>query len=287
MPPWLEVPFKKHLEDSSKRDEHGRPPLYFSHAAFFFPRPSTFFLLRDGVTPQKLYNPRFMLWDPEALCPIPCPNCDCPLTRHSAAPGPRRVIDADSGFWIIGYRYRCRECVNPRTGKKGTLTFRSWSSAVLSKLPAYVAEQFPAILTHRSGISKVVFKMLRSAINSGMGPKKFSDALRAHHLLEYDILQIQYLEFLSDRDRTLDTWMGEKYLAFPPFEDRSPSGFHGYTPSANYLRNIFDSFIEQHRQEIDQNMAMRSCRVGAIDHSHKVRHDSLHNTFICTHKLDS
>lgn len=268
MPPWLEGPFKRHVEDSAARNRDGLPRLYSIHKSFFFPRPSTFFLLRNGVTPQKLYNPRFMLWDPEALCDIPCPNCVHPLTRHSAIPRPRRVVDVDSCFWIIGYRYRCRECVNPNTGKKGTLTLRSWNPAIISRLPAYIAEEFPAMLTHRSGISKAVFRMLRSAITSGMGPKKFSDALRLHHLLQYDILQIQYLEFLNTC--TLDQWIGEKYLSFLPFDDRSPDGPHGYIPSASYLRDIYDTFIEQHRDAIDQNMAMRSCRVGAIDHSHKV-----------------
>lgn len=269
MPPWLKIPFKKHVEDSAKCSSDSLPALYTTEKSFFFPQPSTFFLLCNGVTPQKLYNPCFMLWDPEALCAIPCPNCTHPLTRHSAIPRPCHVVDTDLCFWIIGYRYCCHECVNPRTGKKGTLTFRSWNPMVLLKLPSYVAGEFPAVLMHRSGISKSLFRMLQSAITSGMGPKKFFEALWSHHLLQYDVLQIQYLEFINDH--TLDSWIGEKYIAFPPFDDRSPDGPHGYIPSANYLCDIYDNYIEEHHHKIDQHMAMHSCRIGAIDHSHKVR----------------
>jgi hypothetical protein len=86
LPNWLLKPFKARVAESSSRDAKGLPPLYAHHQTFWFPRPSTFFLLRKQSTPQELFSPRFFLWDPDALCPkgIPCPNCQTTLQRHHA-----------------------------------------------------------------------------------------------------------------------------------------------------------------------------------------------------------
>lgn len=103
MPPWLEDPFKWLLLESSNHDKKGLPLLYSVHKTFFFPKLSTFFLLRDGVTPTELFNPQFALWDPIMLCEIPCPNCSFKLQQYSEIPCPQHVVDLDTSFWIIGY----------------------------------------------------------------------------------------------------------------------------------------------------------------------------------------
>ena len=107
LPAWLLVPFKAKVEESKQRDTNGLPPLYAHHQTFWFPQKLTFFLLQwPGISPPDLYNPRFFLWDPEVLCNrIPCPNCQWPLHRHTHISHPCRCVDADSTFWMIGYRY--------------------------------------------------------------------------------------------------------------------------------------------------------------------------------------
>jgi hypothetical protein len=83
------------------------------HSGFRSHRHSS--LLQKGSTPQQIFNPLFFLWDPDALCPdgIPCPNCRNVLHRHQAISRPR-CVGIDQTFWIIGYRYRCRNCIHPR-----------------------------------------------------------------------------------------------------------------------------------------------------------------------------
>ena len=177
LPPWLYDDFKAKVTESGHRNDKGLPPLYADHETFWFPRPSTFFVLRrNNVSPQLLYNPRFFLWDPEALCRIPCPNCKTALQRHGPISHPRRCVDSDSSFWIIGYRYRCRVCCH-RKSQKHMVTFRSWDSRILAMLPSELAAEFPARLSHRSGISKTLFGWMRSSFQNGMGSKQFSDAL--------------------------------------------------------------------------------------------------------------
>ena len=276
LPEWLLSQFRMKLAECGPnfRDVHGLPPLYASGNTFWFPQPSTFFLLKhDNPSPDKLYNPRFFLWDPEPLCcgGIPCPNCRHRLHRHGHISRPRRIVDVNSTFWMIGYRYRCPTCVHPKTGKR-TVTYHSWDSRILAVLPAELSSEFPARLSHRSGISNVLFSWVRSCFAKGMGGKQVSDAIREQHLLHYDFTRLQYFNVLCSR--TLDGWIGKKYDDFPPFEDTSPNGPRNFLPCAQWLWDMYSQFMEGHRNSINQHTAMRSASIIAIDHSHKVCNES-------------
>ena len=181
LPGWLLSHFRMKVAECGPnfRNAHGLPPLYASGNTFWFPQPLTSFLLtHDNLSPEKLYNPRFFLWDPEPLCHggIPCPSCQHRLHRNGHISQPRRVIDINSTFWMIGYRYRCRTCVHPKT-KKQTITYCSWDSRILAVLPPHLAAEFPAHLSHCSGISNTLFSWVRSCFAKGMGGKQVSNAI--------------------------------------------------------------------------------------------------------------
>lgn len=271
LPSWIMEPFKAYVEASRAENcsQQGLPSLYSSNKSFYFPQPSTFFHFgHHQLSPSLLFNPRFFLWDPGAICGrIPCPNCRTPLQRHNVLPRPRRVVDFDDSIWLIGYRYRCRSCVHPTSGKD-TVTFRSWDPRILAVLPPYLAAEFPARLSHRSGITKRLLSFMRSCFTSGMGGKQFSDAIRVQHLLRYNGLHQQYLHVLVER--RLDNWTGQQYPAFLPFDSQDPEGPRSFVPSAQWLCNIYDAFIEEHQHDFNQHMALLTADVCAIDHSHKV-----------------
>lgn len=265
LPTWLADVFKVRVAEANDRDANGLPKLYAVDQTFWFPQRSTSFLLRQPqLTPQMLYNPRFFLWDPLALCRdgIPCPHCQHRLYRHSPISRPRRCIDFDSTFWMIGFRYRCLNCLHPKSQKK-TVTFRSWDSRILAAMPQDIAEEFPARLSHRSAISKPLFRWLRSCFRNGMGAKQFSDALRVQHLLRYDLIQLQYLRYLSSR-KSNGSLAGRIYQTFLPFGDASPNGPCGFVLSA------YDNYIESKSHHINQHTSMLPANICAIDHSHKV-----------------
>ncbi len=272
LPPWLMDAFRAHLEESRERGPDKLPALYRT-GTFWFPQRSSYFLLRSRLpTPQLQYNPRFFLWDPLSLYNIPCPSCKTCLSRNGPISYPRRVVDLDSAFWIIGYRYRCSVCRNPRTNKVGTVTFRSWDSRILSALPPDLRAEFPARLSRRSGISNQIFHLMRSCFQNGMGAKQFSDALRVQHLRHYDHIHLQYLQHLYGRRSISGSLTGpQTFPAFLPFDDISPDGYRGFVPGALWLRDMYDNFMEEHTADIDQHTAMLSAEVCAIDHSHKVR----------------
>lgn len=279
LPPWLLEAFKARVAECEQRDAQGRPPLYAIHKTFWFSQQSTYFLLLNNPTsPTALYNPRFFLWDPKALYKdLPCPNCSRVLHRHAVISRPRRCVDTTSTIFIIGYRYRCRHCLHPKT-KKATVTFRSWDSRILSNLPSSLAAEFPALLSHRSGMSKPLFSWMRTCFQNGMGAKRFSDALLVQNLLRYDELHLQYLDYIVSRS-SMDHWREKKYCSFLPFDDVSPEGPHGFVPGSQWCRNMYDRFIEERRHDFNQHTAMLTAEICAIDHSHKVECSNFLNIF--------
>ncbi|KAJ7442111.1 hypothetical protein B0H11DRAFT_1932613 [Mycena galericulata] len=104
---------------------------------------------------------------------------------------------------------------------------------------------------------------------SGMGAKQFADALRVRHLENYDKLQLSHLSRIA-RGKTMQAWLEKKFESFLPFADRSSRGYHGFVPSSQWLRDLFDKFMELHSQDFDQAMALLPALICAIDHSFKI-----------------
>ncbi len=280
-PTWLMEAYNARVAESSQRGLDKLPALY-RQGTFWFPQKSSFFLLRRlNPTPQSQYNPRFFLWDPLPLVPsgIACPRCHNALSRHSHARSPRRVVDLDQPFWLIGYIYRCTSCTNPRTQKRGTVTFRSWDSRILAALPPELRAEFPARLSWRSGMSLRLYHLMRSCIQSGMGAKQFSDAVRVQHLRKHDLTHLQYLHYLHGRRRVAEWPTGQHFSPFLSFDDVSLDGYHGFIPSSQWFRDMYDRGVEEHMSDIDQHTSMLSGEICAIDHSHKVCPNASQSTY--------
>ncbi|KAJ3836717.1 hypothetical protein F5878DRAFT_508001, partial [Lentinula raphanica] len=275
LPVWLQSEFERCVQNSGpdNRKQDNRPPLYRDSESFYFPRPARFFVLTRNQrvpTPVHLYDYSFFLWDPECLLPagIPCPNCHTKLHRHGNCKRPRRYVDFEKTVWIIGYRYKCPTCLNPKS-KKHTVTFQSWNPRILVMLPKWLSGEFPAHLSHRSGLSRGVFMFMRTCFQHGFGAKQFANALRVQQLQRYDELQLQYLYYMWE-SRSITSLLGHTIELFPPFQDRSPKGFAGFVPSAQWLQDTYDDFIATHVQDMNQHTAMLTADIIAIDHSFKV-----------------
>ncbi|KAJ7271337.1 hypothetical protein B0H12DRAFT_1008596 [Mycena haematopus] len=268
LPHWLQTQFEEKLRLASIRNSDGLPPLYERDKTFWFPVEDPYFALQHitSLSPQKIFFARFFLWDPAALlgsARIPCPNCRSGLNRHCPIPRPRRCVDLNNSFWVIGYRYICPSCTHPKSKKK-TVTFRSWDPRIIRNLPNSLARSFPVRLTHRGGISDDVFMFMRSCFQSGMGAKQFSDALRVRHLEHYEALEIKYLSALA-KLKGMSTWLGRKDQSFLAFEDTTPDGYHGFVPSSQWLRDLYDRFIEDHDHDFNQAIALLTGLICAID----------------------
>ncbi|KAJ7689307.1 hypothetical protein B0H17DRAFT_1135117 [Mycena rosella] len=147
------------------------------------------------LKPTDLFTPDFFVWDPLNLLGkthrlrCPTPNCNHHLTRSGVVNRPRRVVDVDSTFWLIGYTYECQKTATGGCDAR----FRSWDERVLQRLPRALAAEFPAHLTWRSGLSTRAFGVVRSCFQHGMGSEEVADMFRMQHLRRYDELRLQYL----------------------------------------------------------------------------------------------
>ncbi|KAK1227239.1 hypothetical protein PQX77_009768, partial [Marasmius sp. AFHP31] len=283
-PLWLRKVFERYVQESSDRRDDGLPPLYRDHQSFYFPRKANFFILRDYSgddvpSPTSLYDYTFFLWDPECLLPsgIPCPTCSSKLQRNGNATLPRRFVDLNGSVWVIGYRYKCNMCTNTVSGKK-TVTFCSWDQRIINVIPRKLALEFPAIFTHRRGISRTLFSFMRTCFQNGMGSKQFANSLQIQHLLNHDKRNLQYLHHVYGEVNTLqqhaETFLTQsqtpKYQPFLQYTARGDNGPAGSTPSSQWMSKVYDKYIEQHQDELNQHTAMLTANVCAIDHSFKL-----------------
>ncbi|KAG8932761.1 hypothetical protein FRC00_014144 [Tulasnella sp. 408] len=280
LPRWVAVGFKAVLQSPFIKEKSATrmPKLYSELKTFWHPSPSPIFQLRDAedFKPADVYEPRFFYWDPQPLVQtnsILCPNKDCnsKLVRNGNIAAPRRVVGLDELYWVIGVRYRCPTCVNPKTRKTGKLSFNSWDPRILASLPPSLAAAFPAHLTARSGIDKTAFRLLRAACGNGVGTKQFADMLSNLHQRRHDERHLLYLETIlaGPGGRGIGMWPnGTAFEPFRPYADRE--GYAGFTPSSQWLREVYDTFIESHLNEFNQYTAMLPLDVGALDHSHKI-----------------
>src|SRR5882762_1217014 len=271
LPAWFTELVGEKLDFLRQKDSQNCPRLYSEHGTFWLPRKCGWFNLLQSKTldATHLYNPRFFYWDPLYLVKILCPEkgCSAHLTRHGGIhKHPRRTVDLTGSFWIIGARYSCSQCKNPDSGKT-TKTFMSWDSRIIASLPYALAVEFPSELTHRSGMSKESFALVRGLFSTGMGSKQVSDIIRTLHLWRYDKQQIQYLELLQST-RSNRCWTNVLFPAFSPFADAE--GYAGYVPCSRWIQDLFDWFVEKHTPDINQFTSMLSARICAIDHSHKI-----------------
>ncbi|KAF6741348.1 hypothetical protein DFP72DRAFT_1116992 [Ephemerocybe angulata] len=235
-----------------------RTSYYDTLQSFWLPLKHAFFSLNKvQLSPHTMLVPRFFYWDPDLLVDsITCPREGCmgKLMRHGLLEYPRRIVDLEGSFYMIGARYQCPNC---------SKTFVSWDSELMSKLPDALVASFPAWLSHRSGISDQLFAFMRCCFQNGMGAKQFSDSLNTIYRHRHDQLEIQYLQMIIAR--TERTSENAQYPPFPSFE-----GSCSHAPSAQYCRDAYDKLIEEIESMLDQHMAQLSCRGLAMDHSHKV-----------------
>jgi hypothetical protein len=268
LPPVVKDQYEKHLKYLRQTPHGSKPYLYEVHQTFWLPHQANFFILNrpNKPRPSQLYNYRWFYWDPDHLVEggLKCPNCCAHLHRHGYTQ-PRRVVDLQNVFYMIGQRHRCPQCKNPKSNEK-TITFNSWDPRILERLPHALAAEFPACLSHRNAISDLALAVMRTCFQYGMGSKQFSNCLQVLHYRHFDIIHAQYLDGILSHK--CDSDPSNVYLPFGTFEDKH--GYCGFVPSSLWLRQMYDKLIEDHGTQIDQKTAMCSGEICAIDHSHKI-----------------
>lgn len=266
-PKWFKDLVDEKLKIVDQRDENGKCIFYETVQNFWIPQKANWFNMvkSEEMIPELAYNPRFFYWDPLAIVKIMCPKCNYYLHRHGVHKRPRRCVDLDSCFWMIGVRYHCSNCKN--VSGKTTVTYMSWDMHIINKLPKALQAEFPIVLTHRSGLFEPILALEKSLFQKGVGSKQFSDILQIQHQRKYDQVHLQYL-YMIDYFRSALPWKNSIFKPFSLFSDSQ--GYGGYIPASQWFRDRYDQLIESHLPRMYQYSAMLSARIGSIDHSHKI-----------------
>jgi DNA-directed RNA polymerase subunit M/transcription elongation factor TFIIS len=162
--------------------------------------------MKKDPSPEHFYLPSVYLWDPSSLLVpgaeeslLDCPKCRAAyederkrfkmkqissiqkspsfLKTSSWHDTPRRVFDTNGVYYIISTRLRCFKC---------DTSFVSSGSSVFNLYPREVIEEFPAILSQRSGLDKKLVNLMMTFCDKGIGPVASSAILKEMYTLEYD-----------------------------------------------------------------------------------------------------
>ncbi|KAJ3088821.1 hypothetical protein HK102_007837 [Quaeritorhiza haematococci] len=195
-------------------DQHQEVPFWFEppNSAFDYPK-------KDAFTVKKVF-----VWVPEFQFPKMYPNNNLPASptcdpkarakvTREAWSRPRRVVMDDQCCYILCYRYKCEHSSHqkPGSGKDQTseegeilagktrtpASFATWDDRFLATAPLVVRNQFPFILTARSGILRSLALRLVDDVVSGKSIQAVRDCLYQSHINRFHDVELQYYSVIS------------------------------------------------------------------------------------------
>lgn len=150
--------------------------------------------------------------------------------------------------------------------------FNGYNGDFMERINLNLQAEFLAVLTHRSGISKNLIKMMRPAFQHGIGPHRLAKRLRIMHTERYDELQLQYY-IAIDRHKS-NTGITSffvpaiDYPEFPKYSDKASCT--GYSPSTNYISYVYSCIVSKFCPLVDQLTSMLDGVILKGDHSFKI-----------------
>ena len=137
----------------------------------------------------------------------PCPNCQSnrDVSRHGwpDAHVGRSFVGLNKTQYCMGPRYKCTRCKEHREALKVAAesasspeaeiipyksikyTFMGWNAGTLPFIHRGLGDEFPAVLTHKSGLAKEWVSMLRPLFDGGMRSEAIANLILEQHSLEH------------------------------------------------------------------------------------------------------
>ncbi|KAG2223683.1 hypothetical protein INT45_007261 [Circinella minor] len=130
-------------------------------------------------------------------------------------------------------------------------SFSGFNKNFFRQPPLRIQADFPALLTHKSGVSRDLGNLLQSCIQNGAGPKRFLGNRQKQQMSIMTALKSPTV-----------------YPEFSKFKDKTQ--YSGYIPSTKYLRGIYTAMIDIYRPFIDTLVMMLGREILKGDHSFKI-----------------
>ncbi|KAJ7637248.1 hypothetical protein DFH06DRAFT_1433264, partial [Mycena polygramma] len=171
-------------------------------------------------------------------------------------PVARRIVNLDTCYYILTKRVKCRDAC----GKSCNM----YNHDVLKQLPPLLRNQFPAFLTHRSGIDKSVMTLVRSTIAHGLTPSGWEHVFRELHVRKRDLAERAYLYAL----KAIPSQRRPSPLTpFSSFSNKN--GYAGFSPSRWYISKLYVEYMGVIKRHQDQAMSALTLTTGQMDQSYK------------------
>ncbi|KAJ7744870.1 hypothetical protein B0H16DRAFT_1693088 [Mycena metata] len=234
--------------------KHAQPDCYRVGKTFWITPPDRYFALQEykstakKLAPDCLYYPRIFVWLPKSLLPkdfeFQCIFCaSSKMSEHGWNHNPvaRRVVDLDSCYYILSKRIKCDSC------KKSCSLYED---KILAQLPQDLANEFPAFLTHRSGIDKTLVTLIRSGIAQGTTAHGWERILRELHVRNRDLAEQEYLHALKNCPVSQ---LPAPLVPFSSFGDKE--AYAGFAPSRWYINSVYTDYMSYVKPHEDQAMS--------------------------------
>lgn len=174
-------------------------------------------------------------------------------------------VTFSSCFYLMTMNYRCTriECRK---------TFSGCDQGIVKQLNPDHQSAFPAILTHKSGVSKDFSNIMRSSFQHGVGPHRLSKITRILYTHRFDERQFVYYSGINDFKPNVASQLlnGAESQASDQFSDFSDKmKYNGYAPSSNYLSYVYSSLVAEYRLFTDQHTSQLGSIILKLDHSFK------------------
>ncbi|KAJ7159203.1 hypothetical protein C8R43DRAFT_1177962 [Mycena crocata] len=248
--------------------KHGMPDCYRVGKTFWIRPPNRWFALQEykstaaELVPDPCYYDDIFLWLPKCLLPkdfeflcIFCGKAKMSDAGWNSNPTARRVVNLDSCYYILSKRVKCDSC-----RKSCSL----YEDKILAQLPKHLANEFPAFLTHRSGIDKNLVTLIRSSIAQGLTPHAWERILRELHVRKRDLGEQSYVHALN---HCAPAQLPDDLIPFSSFNDQK--GFAGFSPSRWYINAIYIDYMSYVKPHQDQAMAALEATLVGWDQSFK------------------
>lgn len=120
----------------------------------------------------------------------------------------RRVVALDHDYYCLSRRYRCKKCegkmkeikkrieeraveyniaihVETEIHDQRKYTFMAWNRKTLELYPHGIGLKFPAFLTHKSGVDRLLLDTMRPLFDKGLRPGALADTILELHAKRY------------------------------------------------------------------------------------------------------
>lgn len=211
--------------------------------------------------------PEVYIWNPDLILPansgIRCLKCKERLGNQGWST-PRPILDVDKKYYLVSKRYICQS-------QSCRATYTGSDAEFLAQLPKEVSCAFPAILSKRGAISKLLGDLILSLDEKATGPSAIRSTILELHAKRYDEKRVMYYGCVATRmdhqaeNPSIIMLTGDDVPIFPEFDE------YCSVPSSNFFRDRFVKLCESMKDFWDFCVHRLDSKILKADHTFRVR----------------